>query len=71
MAAKTTEKQGKMDAGMKTAEAWALEKQVPSVYLAGVKSNSGWATGKMVTEVEFDAALKAFLAAPADGRKKK
>lgn len=70
MAAKATEKQGKVDVGMKTAEEWALEKQVPSAYLAGVKSNSGWATGKMVTEAEFNAALKAFLNGPADGRKK-
>ncbi len=54
----------------KTPEDWALEKQVPGVYLAGVKQRNGWAKNKMLEEREFDAALREFLSAAADGRKR-
>lgn len=55
---------------MKKAEEWAHEKNVPESYLAGVKYKNRWGKGKAVSEKEFDAAVKAFLEAPADGRKR-
>lgn len=54
----------------KTAEDWAMEKQIPSVYLAGVKQQKRWGKNKMLEEREFDMALRDFLTAAADGRKK-
>lgn len=54
----------------KTAEGWALEKKVPGVYLAGVKCSNRWSKGKMLSEEEFDAAVREFLDSAADGRKK-
>lgn len=58
------------EAVKKTAEEWAIEKQIPGVYLAGVKQRMKWAKNKMLEEREFDAALRAFLTAAADGRSK-
>lgn len=54
----------------KSAEDWAIKKQVPGAYLAGVKYRNHWGSGKLVTEQEFDAALKGFLVSAADGRKR-
>lgn len=54
----------------KTAEEWAIAKQVPSVYLAGVKQQKNWSKNKMLEEREFDTALREFLTAAADGRKR-
>lgn len=54
----------------KTVEAWAENKNTDASVLEGVKASKGWKTGRSVTEAEFDVAVKAFLKAPADGRKK-
>lgn len=54
---------------LKPVEAWADGKQTDAAILEGVKAFKGWKTGKSVTEAEFDAAVKAFCKAPADGRK--
>lgn len=61
---------GRSEPVMKMAEEWAHEKKVPESYLAGVKHRNRWGKGKAVSEKEFDAAVKAFLEAPADGRKR-
>ena len=60
------------DAGAdcKAVEEWAVEKSVPSVYLAGMKQKKNWAASKIVTEHAFDAALQEFLSDVAGGRKK-
>lgn len=54
----------------KTVREWALEKRVPGPYLAGMKYRNRWGDGKTLSEKEFDSALKAFLEAAADGRKR-
>ena len=53
----------------KPVEAWAEAKATDAATLAGMKASKGWKTGKSVTEAEYDAAVKAFRTAPADGRK--
>lgn len=40
------------------------EKGTPDAVYAGMKAYSGWKTGKTVTEVQYDAAVKAFASAP-------
>ncbi len=42
----------------------------PEVF-AGLKIHCGWGAGKTLLKEEFEKALKGFLSAPADGRKKK
>lgn len=61
---------GRSEPVMKTAEEWAREKNVPGSYFAGVKYKNRWGKGKAVSEKEFEAAVREFLAAPADGRKR-
>lgn len=68
MAAKAVKEAAPDQVLRKTAEDWAIAKQVPGVYLAGVKQRNGWAKNKMLEESEFDAALREFLKAAADGR---
>lgn len=48
-----------------------IEKETSDAVFEGVKAASGWKTGKMVTEKEYDAAVKAFSDAPMDGREVK
>ena len=68
MAAKAVKEAAPDQVMRKTAEEWAIVKQVPSMYLAGVKQRQRWAKNKMLEESEFDAALREFLTAAADGR---
>lgn len=49
---------------------WAKDKGTDRAILEGVKAFKGWKNGKSVTEAEYDAAVKAFCKAPADGRKR-
>ena len=62
-------KETKATKTQKPVEAWAEHKATDAATLAGVKAFKGWKTGKSVTEAEYDAAVKAFCKAPADGRK--
>ena len=41
-------------------EAWGEELDVPDWKVAGMMAAMGWATGKVVVESEFKAAVKAF-----------
>lgn len=41
----------------------------PEAVFEGVKAANGWHTGKMLTEKEYEAAVRAFEHAPMDGRK--
>ncbi|WP_283681218.1 hypothetical protein [Parablautia sp. Marseille-Q6255] len=68
MAAKAVKEAAPDQVLRKTAEDWAIAKQVPGVYLEGVKQRQGWAKNKMLEENEFDVALREFLKAAADGR---
>lgn len=68
MAAKVVKEAAPEQVMRKTAEDWAMAKQVPGMYLAGVKQRQRWAKNKMLEESEFDAALHEFLTAAADGR---
>ena len=68
MAAKAVKETAPDQALRKTAEEWAVAKKVPGVYLAGVKQRNGGVQNKMLVESEFDAALREFLTAAADGR---
>lgn len=68
MAAKAVKEEAPDQVMRKTAEDWAVAKQVPGMYLAGVRHRNGWAKNKMLEESEFDAALREFLKAAADGR---
>lgn len=61
---------GTMKPQVKSAEDWAISKNVPGMYFAGVKAQNQWGKGKALTEKEFDAALKKFLDGAADGRKR-
>ena len=54
---------------METKETKATKTQKPVEAWAEHKAFKGWKTGKSVTEAEYDAAVKAFCKAPADGRK--
>ena len=50
-----------------TIEELKAQKDTSNAVFAGVKTANGWGTGKMVTEQEYDAAVKAFNDAPMDG----
>ncbi|MGN0153505.1 MAG: hypothetical protein ACI4A3_03575 [Lachnospiraceae bacterium] len=43
-------------------------KNTPDAVFEGMKAVSGWRSGKMVTEQEYDAAEKIFLNAPMSGK---
>lgn len=43
-----------------TIEELKAQKDTSNAVFAGVKTANGWGTGKMVTEQEYDAAVKAF-----------
>lgn len=58
------------ETGSKTADEWAIKKKVPGMYLSGMLQREKWTGNKMLEEREFDAALRNFLQAAADGRKK-
>jgi len=45
-------------------------KNTPDVVFEGMKAVSGWRSGKMVTEQEYEDAKKAFLNAPMSGGNK-
>lgn len=47
------------------------KKETPDAVFEGVKALGGWKAGKMVTEKEYEDAVKAFETAPIDGRKVK
>ena len=47
-----------------TIEESKAQKDTSNAVFAGVKTANGWGTGKMVTEQEYDAAVKAFNDAP-------
>lgn len=70
MAVKAVKEAAPEEVIRKTVEDWAIAKQVPGFYLAGVKQRKKWAKHKMLEENEFDAALREFLTAAADGRTK-
>lgn len=42
-------------------------KNTPDAVFEGMKAASGWRSGKMVTEQEYDAVKQKFLNAPIDG----
>lgn len=50
-------------------EVFKEKRNISAAVFEGMKASTGWKTGKEVTEEEFDAACKAFLNAPVDGRK--
>lgn len=50
-----------------TIEELKTRKNTSNAVFAGVKTANEWGTGKMVTEDEYDAAVKAFYDAPMDG----
>lgn len=50
-----------------TIEELKTRKNTSNALFAGVKIANEWGTGKMVTEDEYDAAVKAFYDAPMDG----
>ncbi|MDE6234105.1 MAG: hypothetical protein K2M60_12285 [Lachnospiraceae bacterium] len=54
-----------------TIEELKERKETPDAVFEGVKAANGWKTGKMVTENAYMAAVKAFEAAPMDGREVK
>lgn len=54
---------------IKEIEKWAQDKKTAAAIFEGMKTYKGWQAGKSVTEAEYDAAVKAFRTAPADGRK--
>lgn len=60
----------KVTEGFKSIEEMKQEKSTPDAVYAGVKAYSGWKTGKIVSEAEYDAAVKAFESAPMDGEGK-
>lgn len=53
----------------KTIDEWLAEKHTkPYVHAAAVAAND-WATGKMMTESEYDGAVSSWLSAPMSGRR--
>ncbi len=54
-----------------TIEELKVTKDTPDAVFEGVKAANGWRTGKMVTEKAYIEAVKAFEAAPMDGREVK
>jgi len=55
----------KTSAAKKEIEALARERGLDAALVAGVMSHKGWASGKSISEKEFDSALKDFLSARA------
>lgn len=45
--------------------------EVPDAVFEGVKTANAWKTGKMMTELAFTEAVRAFKDAPMDGRRNK
>lgn len=65
--AKTKEQSVETEEVKRTIEAHAKENQISESVVAGIKAMQKWATGKEVTEKEFEAALSAFLESPIGG----
>ncbi len=61
----------KKDIAYKAIEELKGIKDTPDAVFEGAKAANGWKTGKMVTEEEYESAVKAFGEAPIDGRKVK
>lgn len=53
----------------RTIEEFQSQKGTKNPVFAGTKAANGWKTGKVVSEQEYDAAVKAFCSAPMDGRR--